>query len=93
MTWYPPRVLLFAWLALIALLGLTLVLAYQPLGEFNTAVALAIAAIKALLIAAVFMELRERNGLVLAFAGAGFFWLAILLWLGMSDYLTRPSFP
>ena len=92
MSWYPPRVLLFTWLGLLALLGLTLILAYQPLGAFNTAAALAIAAAKALLIAAVFMELRERNGLVLAFAGAGFFWLAIMLWLALSDYLTRPAF-
>ena len=46
-----------------------------------------------ILIAAVFMELRQRNGLVVAFAGAGFFWLSIMLWLAFSDYTTRTNFP
>jgi cytochrome c oxidase subunit 4 len=92
-TWYPPRALVLSWLALLALLGLTVLAAYQPLGMFNTVVALAIATGKALLIAAVFMELRQRNGLVIAFAGAGFFWLSIMLWLAFSDYTTRANFP
>ena len=91
MTWYPPRALVFSWLGLLALLGLTMFVAYQPLGTFNTVVALAIASGKALLIAAIFMELRERNGLMIAFAGAGFFWLAVMLWLAFSDYATRPN--
>jgi cytochrome c oxidase subunit 4 len=91
MSWYPPRALVFSWIGLLALLGLTVFVAYQPLGTFNTTIALGIATVKALLIAAVFMELRERNGLMLAFAGAGFFWLAIMLWLAFSDYSTRPN--
>jgi cytochrome c oxidase subunit 4 len=75
------------------LLGLTVTLAYQRLGAFNTPIALAIATAKALLVAAIFMELRERRSLVIAFAGAGFFWLAILMWLAATDFLTRPGFP
>jgi hypothetical protein len=39
------------------------------------------------------MELRERPPLVIAFAAAGFFWLAILRWLGSTDFITRPDFP
>jgi cytochrome c oxidase subunit 4 len=92
-TWYPPRTLVLSWFGLLALLGLTVFAAYQPLGTFNTVVALAIATGKALLIAAIFMELRQRNGLVIAFAGAGFFWLSIMLWLASSDYATRANFP
>jgi cytochrome c oxidase subunit 4 len=91
MSWYPPRALVFSWLGLLGLLGLTVLTAYQPLGAFNTPIALAIASCKALLIAAIFMELREQNGLMIAVAGAGFFWLAIMLWLAFSDYMTRPS--
>jgi cytochrome c oxidase subunit 4 len=91
--WRPPLALLGTWAALLALLGLTVTLAYQPLGAFNTPAALAIAGVKALLVAAVFMELRERGPLVIAFAAAGFFWLAILFWLGGADFLTRPGFP
>lgn len=93
MNWYPPRALVVSWVSLIALLGLTVLIAYQSLGTFNTVIALGIATLKALLIAAVFMELRERGGLMLAFAGAGFFWLAVMLWLAFSDYSTRPHFP
>src|SRR5689334_3930761 len=89
----PPRIIVFAWLGLLALLTLTVFAAYLPLGTFNTIIALAIAATKATLVAAIFMELRERNSLTLAFAIAGFFWLGIMLWLAFSDYMTRPNFP
>jgi cytochrome c oxidase subunit 4 len=91
--WHPPSALLWALLALLALLALTIALAYQRLGALNTPIALAIATTKALVVAAIFMELRERRPLVVAFAGAGFFWLAILLWLAGSDFVTRPDFP
>ena len=89
----PPRMVVFAWLGLLALLTVTVFAAYLPLGALNTIVALAIAATKAALVAAIFMELRERNPLTLAFAIAGFFWLGIMLWLAFSDYVTRPNFP
>ena len=49
--------------------------AYLPLGATNTVVALFIATIKAALIAAIFMELRESQRLTLTFACAGFFLL------------------
>jgi cytochrome c oxidase subunit 4 len=91
--WHPPRALIVCWLGLMALLALTVSVAYLPLGTLNTVAALAIASVKALLIAAVFMELRERDGLMIAFAGAGFFWLAILMWLALADVLTRPPQP
>ena len=89
----PARILVVSWLALLALLALTTFVAYLPLGVTNTVVAMVIATIKGVLIAAIFMELRESRGLTLAFAGAGFFWLGIMLWLAMADYVTRPDFP
>src|SRR4029078_1126042 len=67
MSWAPPRRVLIAWAALLALLGTTIFLAYQPLGNFNLAIALCIAMAKTLIIMAVFMELRERSGLMIAF--------------------------
>lgn len=88
-TWRPSVDLVVCWIGLLALLGLTVVLAYRPLGSFNFAVAMTIAAIKAGLVAAVFMELRHRSGVVRAFAAAGFLWLAILLWLSLMDFVTR----
>lgn len=87
--WHPSIDLVLGWIALLVLLGLTVALAYRPLASFNFPVAMTIAAIKAGLVAAIFMELRHKGGLVRAFAGAGFFWLAILLWLGLMDFLTR----
>ena len=93
MTWHPPRVVTIAWLGLLVLLAATVFLAYQPLGSFNLVVALLIAGIKALIVAAIFMELREQRGLVIAFAAAGFFWLAILIWLAGTDFTTRAQFP
>ena len=91
--WRPPRAPLLAVLALLAFLALTVTLAYQPLGVFNTPIALVIATAKALIVAAIFMELRERKPLIMAFAGAGFFWLGVLLWLASTDFWTRPEFP
>lgn len=91
--WHPPRILLLSWLSLMGLLALTVGLAYVPIGPFNTVIALTIAAIKATLVAAIFMELREHRPLVIIFAGAGFYWLAIMFWLAFADYLTRPDFP
>src|SRR5207244_4384458 len=40
-----------------------------------------------------FMHLRESSGLVWVVAGGGFFWLAILIALTMSDVLTRGWLP
>ncbi len=90
---YPARAIVASWIALMVLLALTVFGAYQPLGEGNTVLALTIATTKAAIVAAVFMELRERSALTLTFAGAGFFWLGIMLWLAFSDYATRPNFP
>lgn len=87
--WRPTFPLVGAWLGLLALLALTVTVAYVPLGAGNALVALGIGAIKAGLVAAIFMELRHRSGLTLIFAGAGLFWLGILLWLGLMDFLTR----
>jgi cytochrome c oxidase subunit IV len=89
----PPAVLVWSWAGLLALLALTVGLAYQPLGSLNTAVALTIAAIKVVIIAAIFMELREGRPLVLGFALAGLLWLFIMFWLASIDFRSRPGFP
>jgi cytochrome c oxidase subunit IV len=91
MSWLPPRILVISWFGLLALLGLTVFLSYQPLASFNLPIALMIATSKALIVAAVFMELRDRSGLMIAFASAGFFWLGILIWLSGTDFITRPQ--
>jgi cytochrome c oxidase subunit 4 len=59
------------------------------LGWGNAATNLAIAALKALLILLVFMQLRANRGLPRLVAGATAFWLGILYVLTFADYATR----
>jgi cytochrome c oxidase subunit 4 len=84
-----PATFVCVWLALLALLGATLALASLPLGPLGLVVSLAIAAAKAGLIGATYMDLREAPPLVRAVAGLALVWVAILFALTLSDYLTR----
>lgn len=81
----------FAFLALIALLAVTVAAAYIPLGTGSLLLALVIATAKALVIIAVFMELWRRDFLLYIAAAAGAVWLAILIGLLLTDYATRPA--
>lgn len=89
MTAPSARTYLFTGAALLAFLALTIGLAYIDLGPLNTGVAMAIALAKGVLIALFFMHLRYSKPLLWLFAGAGFFWLGIMLVLAMSDYMSR----
>lgn len=84
-----PRIYLFTGGGLLLFLALTISVAYFNLGPFNTIVAMAIASIKAALIVLFFMHLRYSKPLLWVCAGAGVFWLGIMLVLALSDYLTR----
>jgi cytochrome c oxidase subunit 4 len=84
---------ILAWLGLMLMLAATLIAAAFDLGWLNLVIALGIAVCKALLIALVFMHLRVSSRATWVFAGAGVFWLAILLALAMSDYLSRGWLP
>ncbi len=75
--------------ALLILLALTVGVSYVDLGVFNEVIALAIAAAKALLVILFFMHMRSSSRLTWLFAAAGFVWLAILIALTMSDYVSR----
>ena len=77
------------WIGLLILLALTLGSAYLPLGWLNGVVNLAIAVAKALLVMTFFMHLRSSHYMLRIAAAAGFFWLAILIGLSLSDFLTR----
>jgi cytochrome c oxidase subunit IV len=76
-------------LALIALTGVTTAVAYVDLGAFSVIVALAIAVVKMLLVALFFMHLRHSTMLTRIVVGGGLLWLAILIGLSLSDFLTR----
>jgi cytochrome c oxidase subunit 4 len=74
---------------LMALTIITVVAATVDLGKFNIVVALVIATTKATLVVLVFMHAKfspRRTQLVII---AGIFWLIILLFMTMSDYVSR----
>ena len=76
-------------IGLLALLALTIWASFLKLGPFNTVVAMGISVAKMALILLVFMDIRERGKLVWLALGTGFFWLAIMFALAMSDFMTR----
>ena len=91
----PISVKSYVWVfvALLLLTALTTAVAFVDLGgSLNVVAALAIAGGKAILVALYFMHLRHSSRLSWIFAGAGFFWLFILIVLTMSDALTRSGF-
>ena len=79
--------------ALVVLTLVTVAVSYVDLGPLSVVVALTIAFTKALLVVVFFMHLRESSGLIWVVAGGGFFWLAILIALTMSDMMTRGWLP
>lgn len=83
------RTYLFVYIALLALLALTIGAALVPLGGWNTAVNMTIAVAQALLVLIFFMRLRDSSGLQRVVAAVGFVWLSMLFGLTLTDYLTR----
>lgn len=75
--------------ALMLLLAITVGAAYVDLGRLNLPVAMGISIAKTVLIILFFMHVRQGKLLTCVFAGAGFFWLAMLLLGAMGDYATR----
>ena len=77
---------------LLFLTGLTVTAAYINLGRFNIVVALVIATLKAALVVLFFMHAKfspRRTQLVIV---AGIFWLIILLFMTLSDYVSRVDY-
>jgi cytochrome c oxidase subunit 4 len=79
------------WGALLAGTVLTYEVAKIDLGPFNPVVALVIATTKALLVALFFMHLRHASDRLLKVVVAStLFFLMILLFLTLTDYMSRP---
>ena len=83
------RSLLATFAVLLGLLAVTAGAKFLPGGWWSTPISLSVAIAKAALIFCYFMRLRHQPGLVRIFAVAGLFWLAILVVLTLSDFLTR----
>jgi len=81
---------------LLALLGLTLLtslLALVDLGRFSFVAGVAIAALKASLIASFFMHALYEIKLVRVVLAGGVVWFLIMISLTIADYLTRGWMP
>ncbi|HET9670558.1 MAG TPA: cytochrome C oxidase subunit IV family protein [Casimicrobiaceae bacterium] len=83
------RTYVLVWAGLMTLLLLTLGSAFLPLGWGNAAINLVIAVAKSLLVVFFFMHLRSAHYVLRIAATAGFFWLAILLALSLTDFAVR----
>ena len=87
----PLKTYFAVWIALLVGTYLTYKIAFIDLGPFNPVAALVIATTKALLVALFFMHLRHASERLLKLVVAStFFFLAILLFLTLTDYISRP---
>ena len=69
--------------------AITVAVAFVNLGSFNFPVAIGIAITKATLVILFFMHAKYSSQLTKLFVGTAFFFLAILLGLSLTDYLSR----
>jgi cytochrome c oxidase subunit 4 len=89
-----PRKIYFAvFAALIVLTATTTAVSFIDLGPWNTVVALGIAFLKATLVVLFFMHVKYSPRLTQITIAGGLFWLAILLALTLSDFMTRGWLP
>ena len=85
----PPRVYYTVFAILMLGTALTVAVSFVDLGAFNAVAALAIAVFKATLVVLFFMHVKYSTRLTWLVVTGSVFWLAILLSLTFSDYLTR----
>lgn len=81
--------LAIVWLALLALLALTVAGSFTVTGAASAVVSFGVATAKVALIFWFFMQLRTEKGLIRVFAVGAIAWLLILLTMAAIDYATR----
>ena len=84
-----PRIYLTIVIALLILTGTTVGASYVEMYVFNAVVALAIAAIKMILVVLFFMHVKYSTKLTKLTVGAGVFTFLVLVGMTLSDYMTR----
>jgi len=89
----PISLYLTIFLALMVGTALTVAAAFVDLGQFNFAVAMAIAAFKASLVVWYFMHVKYQSSLTKLTVATGLFFLTILLGMMMIDYGGRAFSP
>lgn len=85
----PQKVYYLVFVTLILLTLVTVDVAFYNFGFLNISIAMAIATVKATIVAMYFMHLRYNPKLTWLFAGAGLLWLFIMFVLTIADYMTR----
>jgi cytochrome c oxidase subunit 4 len=85
----PRKVYFVVFTALLVLTATTTAVSFVDLGPWNTVVALAIAFLKATLVVLFFMHVKYSPRLTQVVIAGGLFWLAILIALTLSDFLSR----
>ena len=83
------RTYVLVFIALMVLTAMTVMVAFQDFGAWNDVVALTIAVIKASLVVLFFMHIYRSARLSKLVVVSGLLWLAILIGLTLSDYLSR----
>jgi len=87
------RTYVLVWLTLTVMTFVTFYVAQIDLGQWNVVVALLIAFFKMMLVILFFMNVKAESPLTKLFAGAGFFWMALLLGQVAIDYISRAWMP
>jgi cytochrome c oxidase subunit 4 len=87
------RTYTLTWLGLLALTLITTLIGLVDLGVFTMIIAIAIAALKASLIASIFMHALFEAKLVRVVIAGGILWFLIMVTLTLGDYLTRGWIP
>jgi cytochrome c oxidase subunit IV len=75
--------------ALMVLTGVTIAVAFVPLGALNFPVAISIAILKATLVVLFFMHVKYSSRLTKMIVGMALFFLFIMFGLMLTDYLSR----
>jgi cytochrome c oxidase subunit 4 len=81
------------WIALLALVLITTLIAMVDLGPFTMIIAITIAATKASLVAAFFMHALYESKLVRVIVAGGVLWFLIMVTLTLGDYVSRGWLP
>jgi len=81
------------WAILTIMTFVTFYVAQIDLGPWNVVVALIIAFFKMMLVVLFFMNVKADSPLTKLFAGAGFFWLILLVGQTLIDYISRSWMP
>jgi cytochrome c oxidase subunit 4 len=89
----PVKIYVAIFLALMVLTGVTVLASFYNFGPWNTYIAVTIAIVKGTLVVLYFMHVRYSDSVVRLSVFAGFFWLAVMLTLTLSDYYTRSWLP